>query len=388
MIDIVHINLSPLGKGGIERLLVEFYHYFHGKDMHHRFCILNSHNEVSLGLVNRGCVIDSMERSARGFDWGLYLRLYKFLKKSKPDIVHIHGNPGLLFGVPAARCAGIENIVYTCHFSQSGHSWLRHRLLGSLLSRTSARIAVSRAAQRVLVEEYHQPAERIQVIYNGVDTGRFAPSTRASRDGECTIGFCGVFRPEKQIPLLIRSVASMRRSGIGVKLLLVGDGPELRVCQETVADCGIRESVVFAGSQVDVQPFLAQMDIFVLPSREEAMPVALLEAMAQGCAAVGSNVGGIPEVIEDGFSGELVPSGNEFALTESLRRLVQDRELREQYGRAARARIENHFSLPAMMESYADLYQRLMQKQSHQRPSAVAGTFPPHARQMTIDSAL
>lgn len=364
MINVLHINLSPLGKGGIERLLVDFFRYFRGQDIQHQFCILNSHNEISRGLLDEGCVIDSMDRATKGFDWRLYGRLYRHLKRRRPDIVHIHGNPGLTFGVPAAMCAGIKNIVYTCHFSRSGHSRLKHRALGTLLNRTSACIAVSHAARDVLVADYHQRAERVQVIYNGVDMKKFAPAAQADHSAKLTVGFCGVFRPEKQIPLLIRSFASVVKSGISAKLLLVGDGPEMPACREAVATCGIHDEVEFAGSQSDVQPFLQRMDLFVLPSREEAMPVALLEAMSQGCAVIGSNVGGIPEVIEHEVSGLLVPSGDEAALSAALLGLASDSVLQSRYGRSARLRVEEKFSLTAMMESYAELYRGLTSNQT------------------------
>jgi glycosyltransferase involved in cell wall biosynthesis len=360
MIKVLHINLSPLGKGGIERLLVDFFRYFRGQDIQHQFCILNGHNEISRGLLHEGCVIDSMNRATDGFDWRLYGRLYLHLKSCRPDIVHIHGNPGLMFGVPAALCAGINKIVYTCHFSRSGHSKLRHRVLGMLLNRTSACIAVSRAARDVLVADYHQRAERIQVIYNGVDIAKWASAIHADRGNKLTVGFCGVFRPEKQIPILIRSFASLLKAGNAAKLLLIGDGPEMQVCREVVANCGIHADVEFAGSQSDVQPFLRRIDVFVLPSREEAMPVALLEAMSQGCAAVGSNVGGIPEVIQHDVSGVLIPSGDEGALSAALLRLASDPALRARYGRLARLRVEERFSLTAMMESYAELYRGLI----------------------------
>jgi glycosyltransferase involved in cell wall biosynthesis len=359
MINVAHINLSPLGKGGIERLLVEFFRYFQGHDIQNQFCILDSHNEMSRALVQDGCVIESMERSAKGFDWRVYSRLLRYLRRSKPDIVHIHGNPGLMFGVPAALCAGIKNIVYTCHFSRSRHSRLRHRVLGSLLNRAKACIAVSQAAKDVLVEHYHQSGDRIRIIHNGVDTKKFVPSSDLWLRKELTVGFCGVFRPEKQIPLLISSVAPLLKQGKVKKLLLVGDGPEMDQCRRAATDLGVQNETEFAGAHADVRPYLRRMDIFVLPSREEAMPVALLEAMSHGCAVVGSQVGGIPEVIEDGVSGLVIPEGNEAALTSRLCDLANDEELRHRYGRAARQRVEDSFSLDAMMDGYAQLYREV-----------------------------
>lgn len=362
---IVHVNLSPPGYGGIERLLVDFLRYFRGSEFDVELCILSGGNDVSRDLSAQGYDIAQLDRRAGRFDWGLWRRLANHLRLVKCDVVHLHGNPGLTFGVPAAILAGRPRVVYTCHFSQSRHSAVRHALLGGLLRLVDSKVAVSDAARDILVRQYHQRRDSITVIRNGVDLQLFQEREVPTPGLPVEIGFCGLFRPAKQIPLLIEAVARLRGEAQSVRLSLVGDGVEMERCRQRAADLGISDIVSFHGSVMDVRKLVGRMDIFVLPSREEALPVALLEAMALGCAPVASRVGGIPEVIEDGKSGILVEPGDEQRLTAALRHLVTDRGERLRIGREARNRVAAEFSMETMMSRYAALYRRLQPRRSH-----------------------
>lgn len=355
---IVHINLSPPGNGGIERLLVDFLRVGQSQGHAVEACVLGSLNAVSQDLINEGYRITALDRSTNGFDWTLHARLAKFLRREKFDVVHLHGNPGVTFGVPAALLSGRWATVYTCHFSESKYPWWRHRLLGSLLDCTRAKVAVSSAARDVLVAKYHQPADHVRVIYNGVDLERFAPRESVEPD-KLTFGFCGVLRPEKQVPLLIRCFADLLKTGVNARLSIVGDGVEMPRCRETVSQCGIENHVIFHGLQKDIRPFVREMDVFCLPSSQEAMPVALLEAMALGCTPVASDVGGIAEVVEHATSGLLVPSGDAERWFDALCTVARDAGQRHAYSQAARARIEAKFSLREMMSQYDALYRQI-----------------------------
>ena len=355
---VMHVNLSPPGKGGIERLLVDFYDHLNDAEFEIGLCILGDESEVGRQLAARGCPLWTMHRRTAGFDWSLYPRLAALMRAQRPDVVHIHGNPGLTFGVPAARWAGVRNIVYTCHFSVSSHSAARHAFLGGLLRLVPVHVAVSQAARQVLVDRYYAAPAGVQVVYNGVDLDRFA-CTPPATSGPVAIGFCGVFRPEKQLHLLIEAFARLRQRGVPARLLLVGDGPTMAQCRAAAEREGVSSEVEFAGEQTDVRPFVQRMDVFVLPSREEALPVALLEAMALGKAVVASAVGGIPEVVVDSESGLLVPSGDVQRLADALQHLATDPERRRELADNARRRVEARFSLDAMMAQYAAIYRRL-----------------------------
>jgi len=355
---VVHINLSPPGNGGIERLLVDFLRVGTSQGHDVEACVLGALNPVSQDLIAEGYRITALNRSTNGFDWTLHSRLARFLRREKFDMVHIHGNPGVTFGVPAALLSGRWATVYTCHFSESKYPWWRHRLLGSLLDCTRAKVAVSAAARHVLVDKYHQSADNVRIIYNGVDLERFSPRD-SIQHAELTFGFCGVLRPEKQVPLLIRCFADVLKTGVKARLSIVGDGVEMSRCRATVAEHGLENHVVFHGLQKDIRPFVREMDVFCLPSSQEAMPVALLEAMALGCTPVASDVGGIAEVVEHATSGLLVPSGDADRWFDALCTVARNADQRRAFSRAARARIEAKFSLREMMSQYDALYRQI-----------------------------
>jgi glycosyltransferase involved in cell wall biosynthesis len=365
-IRVLHLNLAPPGTGGIERLLVSFFDCLHGNDFDISLCILDGESATGKELEARGCKIWTLHRKQDGFDRSIYPRLAGLLQGQRPDIVHMHGSGCLLFGVPAARWAGIGTLAFTSHSSLPQPFSIRRAVLASLLRLVPGRVAVSESARRVLGQNYRLPRSTVNVIYNGVDLARFAPAPKGPAD-DLTIGFCGVFRPEKRVPLLIEAFAQLLERGSKARLLLVGAGNAMVECRQLVERLGIGGRVTFAGEQTDVRPFLQHMDVFVLPSRIEAMPVALLEAMALGKAVIASAVGGIPEIVEDGVSGLLIRTGEVAELAEALDRLQNNAGLRQRLASAARRRMEEKFSLEQMMRQYADLYRKLHQQHAHGR---------------------
>jgi glycosyltransferase involved in cell wall biosynthesis len=136
---------------------------------------------------------------------------------------------------------------------------------------------------------------------------------------------------------------------------IVGDGPDRTAVAAELGDAG-----ELLGERDDVAEQLARADVFVLSSRSEGLPMAILEAMAAGLPVVATAVGGIPELVADGETGLLVPPGDADALAEALRRLVADPELRRRLGDAARTRVEERFSLAATRRAHVELYDRLL----------------------------
>ena len=269
----------------------------------------------------------------------------------------------MIFGVPAARCAGVKNLVYTSHSNLGNNPW-RLRLCSTAFLKAVPRVvAVSEAAKRVLVSGYGVPPTKVEVIYNGVNLEKFSPRATAKEGTrDFVIGFCGLFRPEKQLPVLLRAFKQLRTTSRHVRLLLVGDGVEMSECRRLTAELDLGEVVEFAGMQADVEPFLQRMDLLVLPSSTEAMPMAVIEAMAMGKPVVASAVGGLCEIIEDGVSGLLVEPGNVEQLVDRLSRLLGDTELRSQFERAARNRVEELFSEAQMFRRYERVYSELARR--------------------------
>lgn len=217
------------------------------------------------------------------------------------------------------------------------------------------------AMREHLVRDERLRRERVHLCYNGLDTGRFrrsaAPPAGVVPAGAMTIGAVCALRPEKNLSLLLEAFAACRASDERLFLLVVGSGPEKARLEARAAQLNVAAHCRFEPTVADVVPWLSLVDIFVLPSRFEALPNALMEAMACGCACVASRVGGTPELIAEGETGFLFDPGDGAALAAHLRRLIADGALRARLAEAAMARIRSEFSLETSAARLGAIYE-------------------------------
>jgi glycosyltransferase involved in cell wall biosynthesis len=214
------------------------------------------------------------------------------------------------------------------------------------------------------------PADKIVRIPNGVDTVRFSPvgpevtssirrTLQLPGDGTLFV-YVGRLTTDKGVDTLIHAWKQVVHEHPDAHLLLVGPGHGLPLSCEShvrafVETHDLTRTVTFAGPIDDVRAYLQCADIFVLPSRTEAFPNALIEAMACSLPVLASNVGGIPDAVVDGCHGRLVPPGCEEDLSAAALELARDVEARQALGRSARVRVEEHFTLRTMGDNYIEV---------------------------------
>ncbi len=210
------------------------------------------------------------------------------------------------------------------------------------------------------------PGDRIRSIPNGVDTRRFSPVGDAERrrlrrelalPPVPTALYAGRLAAEKGVDLLIDAWAHLRRRGVLALLCVVGDGPERSALERRARDHGILGAVRFASATDDVVPWLRAADAFVLPSRQEGLSVALLEAMASGLAVVATDVGGTREAAGD--AALLVPAGRPPALAEALCAVLGNREAARALGGKARRRAVERFGILEAARRHLELYEEV-----------------------------
>jgi glycosyltransferase involved in cell wall biosynthesis len=216
------------------------------------------------------------------------------------------------------------------------------------------------------------PPGKIQVVPNGIDIKRFQVAAKATlreqlgiRAEDHVAGNVARLSPEKNQALFLRASVRVLRECKNLKVLLVGDGPERNSLEKLVDDLGIRHKVIFAGQRQDIADLLALMDIFVLSSSTEGMPMTLLEAMAAGKAIVCTAAGGIPGVIQDGENGLLCPCGDEEALSNCISGLIRQRDLAAKLRARARKDAENKYSVRHMAGQYEQMYKKHMKGHSN-----------------------
>ncbi len=251
-------------------------------------------------------------------------------------IVHTCDLYGNIFGLPGAALAGVPVRIANRREILTGDK-SRAQLTGQRLAYRAAHavVANSMAARDQLVRE-GVPAAKVRLIANGLDALRFTPVP--ARPAPRRIVMVANLRAEKGHDTLLRAAPRILARHPDASVTLVGGGPRRDALETLTRALGIGDRVRFLGECRDVAPVLAEHDLFVLPSRSEAFPNALIEAMATGLPVVATAVGGIPEVVRPGVNGLLVPPDDDAALADAVLGLMDDPARAAALGRAARAR--------------------------------------------------
>jgi glycosyltransferase involved in cell wall biosynthesis len=282
----------------------------------------------------------------------------EIIERHEIDVIHCHGIKPLMYAYLAARHLNVS-VVSTCHlwFFGSKKEWLISALERCLL-RTCDRVV---GVADHIMPQLRRFGVRGEVIHNGIDLTPFAnPQAGYRPDPEWTgrpvIGALGRLTPQKGLHYLLQAAPEVLLENPQTLFVFAGDGPERDSLETEAKQLGIIDSVRFLGVRNDVPKLLSSIDVLAMPSTDEGLPMALLEAMASGRAVVASSVGAIPKVIQNRVNGILLPPGDVPALASALRELVNNREARLELGRSARETIEQRFSAAAMARQYRELY--------------------------------
>lgn len=306
-----------------------------------------------------------------GQGFWLYPRVYRLLRELRPAVVHTRNLGAMEFLLPA-WAAGVPLRVHSEHGWEvddlGGVNRAKQRLRRAYGVGAHRFVALSKAIEAYLTGPVGFAPERVQRICNGVDTQRFVPATSVPdawpyRRGEhLVIGAVGRMQAVKDPLNLVDAFLRLRElcptDWPRLRLAMLGGGPLLAAARERLAQAGAAEQAWLPGDRSDVAQLLPQFDIFALPSQAEGISNTLLEAMACGCAPVATDVGGNPELVEEGAHGLLVPPQDAAALAAALARLVDEPALRQRLAGAALARVRSQFSLSGMVDAYAALYAR------------------------------
>ena len=288
------------------------------------------------------------------------IELWRLCRTIRPTIVHANSSKAGVLGRIAAWLARVPIRVFTAHgwafkatSGLSAHLYLwADRLVAPI---TSVVVCVSETEYRAGVAARTCRPSRAVTIYNGVEVGLAA--TRPDRP-KVRIVSVGRLAAPKDFATLVRAASLLDPSRY--ELHLLGDGPDRSDLERLRDVLGVADNVTFEGDVHDVDDRLRDSDVFVLSSHSEGLPISVLEAMAAGLPVVATRAGGIPELVEDGVSGLLVPPDDVQALAGALTTLIGDRELRAAMGSAGRRRVEDQFSLDACRAAHVSLYSRLL----------------------------
>jgi glycosyltransferase involved in cell wall biosynthesis len=277
----------------------------------------------------------------------------RWCRERRIAIVHTSELYSNIFGLPGAALAGVPVRIGNRREINPDKSSAQIALQRAAYGCAHLVVANSRAAaDRLRVERV--PARKIAVVPNGLDCQQFQPRAGTSRPRKVVV--VANLRPEKGHAVLIDAAVEILERIPDARFELVGGGPELDALVARTEARRIRHAFTFLGHRDDVAARLAAADIFVLPSRSEAFPNAVLEAMAAGLPIVASGVGGIPELIDDNRTGLLVPAGESEVLADRIRRVMTEPALATRLGDAARVEAAARYSFDRMVGAFDALY--------------------------------
>ncbi len=343
--------IKCLGFGGAERLLVDTV----ARGDRHSFeyevaYVLAAEHALVPDIVSTGTPVHGLEgRGNSDLRW--MGRLRRLIVDGRFDVVHFHLPYTAALGrlviatLPSGRRPAV---VYTEHSLWNKMAVLIKGLNRATIGRDQALVVVSEAAHDALP---HRLKERARVIVHGVDLSR-SDALIADRDAvraevraelgvdsqELLALTVANLRPEKGYDVLLDAARLAADRGLPLRFAAVGRGPLEDELRERSGQLGLEGRLQFLGQRYDVLRLLTAADLFVLASRQEGLPVSLMEATSVGAAIVATSVGGVPQVITDGVDGLVVPPGDPPALVDALVRLVGDPDLRAELGRAAKLR--------------------------------------------------
>jgi glycosyltransferase involved in cell wall biosynthesis len=305
-----------------------------------------------------------------GLDWRCSYRLARLLRREQVDVIHAHQYTPFFYASTARLLCRRPAVIFTEHGRHFPDYPRRKRLLANrlLLRRRDRAVGVGEAVRRALVVNEGLPAGRVGVIYNGIDLAPYArsPRDRGAARREMGVGpddlvLLQVARLDylKDHATAVRTLARVARGRPDARLVLVGEGPERGRIEEQARQSGVGGKVRLLGLRQDVARLLAASDLFLLTSISEGIPLTLIEAMAAGVPVVSTRVGGVPEVIEDGVTGLLAPSGDHEALAGHVLRLAGDEALRRRLAASGRERARAVFAEERMQAAYLRLYREM-----------------------------
>lgn len=360
---VLHITYD-MGIGGTEQVINQLVRGMDKIEVEHRICCIEgSVGAIGQALQQQGFAIDILSRQP-GFDWALIKGIRKLIKAHRIDIVHCHQYTPWVYGWFAALGTKAR-VIFTEHgrFYPDRYRY-KAWLLNKLMAATTYKItAISKATATALERYEFISADKIEVVYNGIeplvsakDGIEKARQELGIQPEQQIIGTVARLDPIKNQTLLIKAFAQLTTEFPDLVLLIVGDGPERHDLEKLADSVGLKNNVIFAGFKSPPTDYMALMELFLLPSLSEGTSMTLLEAMSLGIPCLVSGVGGNPEVIHRPELGEVFALTNPQALAAIIQRwLIKDSASQSKLQR--QQIFQQTFSVEVMSQHYQRYYQ-------------------------------
>ncbi|RLB03697.1 MAG: hypothetical protein DRG83_06440 [Deltaproteobacteria bacterium] len=347
--------------GGAERVLIDLATGLRSYNIHTIVGSIDNGPLVS-ELRRKGIkVIILNKRSSR--DFRFLWELCKVIRDNRVNLIHSHFSISHIYGWLASKIFHVPQIATIHGFISNSET----RVFPFILKHTNQTITVADDLKKKLSASFS--IGNIRTIYNGVETKedqlidrQQAKNRLGLRSKDLVVGSVGTLRKVKAYEFLIEAIAKVKRMFPQVKLLLVGDGPQRPLLQKKAQELQLENTVIFLGYRKDIPQILSSLDVYVCSSLREGTSIAILEAMAASKPVVATNVGGNPEVVENGKTGLLVPPRNPQKIAEAIVSLLNDEDRRIRMGEAGLRRVKERFSISKMLREYEEVYHEVLHR--------------------------
>ena len=364
--------IDSLSVGGAERTLIQILRHLDREVFEPRVCVLQEKdgNPMAQEIQAMGIPVDWLP-VPRLRDLSAIPRLIRYLRETGAQLVHTQLEFSNVIGTLAARLAVLSSIS-TIHVLPSGSMRSKTRLHNSLegfVLRTFCNqvIAVSEQARRLFLESTGIRPSKVVTLYNGIDLDAYIALNRSGErltvrrelsipETANVVITVAVLRPEKGIQNMIPALPEILERHPETYYLVVGNGSHLENLRLEAGRAGLSSHVCFTGMRRDIPRMLAAADLFVLPTLTEALPTVLMEAMASHLPIVASSVGGVPEMVEEGCNGRLVPPADPKALASACNDLLSDPALCHRMGDLGWEVVSTKFNIQSQVEQLKQIY--------------------------------
>ena len=312
------------------------------------------HTPITDRLEAFGVKLEYLDKKT-GFDFSVFKKMKKLFKKEKPDVVHTH-RYSILYAMPMAILCGVKRRIHTIHSVAQKENGKFARKVNKIFFEcfSVTPVALSSVVQATIVDEYKINYAKIPIVLNGVDIDKFSKKSDYHISDKINIMHIGRFHESKNHVGLINAFELVHQKYPEAILNLYGEGPLFHEIKKLVVNKSLSDFVIFHGTIDDIACKFIENDIFCLPSNYEGVPMTLIEAMAVAMPIVATNVGGIPDMLEN-EKDALLCDVNSDAVAKCLIRLIDSEELRQTLGKNALNR-SSEFSSYSMAKKYLDLY--------------------------------
>ncbi len=355
-----------LNYGGLQKLVVDISKNLDKSRYQVSVCVLREGGPLEEELLKEDIKIIKLPPANNGIDYLSFWKLFKIFREERPNIIHTHNTQPFVEGGIAAILAKTPVHVHTDHGRQFPDK-RRYMFAEWVFSHfANQMVAVSENLKKDISKYESISPDKIKVILNGIDGNKYKNKIDKNKKRQelnidnrynPILGFVGRLSSEKGLTYLIKAMKNLVKEFPNILLLIVGDGGLLEELTQEAKALGLENNIRFLGPRPDINEILGILDVFVLPSLREGLPLVLLEAAAASLPIIATEVGGNKQVVTDGINGFIVKPGDVISLYNAIKQLIIDEGMRKEFGCKSFDLFINNFTIDKMIKEYETIYQ-------------------------------